>query len=385
MGDACERPRAAHKSEFAQLGEQLEKAEDLLQQAAQGEPAARLTALAAASAELEPMGARAQVFVKRAQEKDVDKQMYGPKMVARVIDFSARLEAAVARAEELDAALAPLKALLQAQAQEEEEEREEARREREAEQARAAAAEAHRREEALVQQREASARREAEAPTLTLTHLNLNPNSHPHPHPHPNTGPNPHANPHPDQAARRREEFEAEREHERRGQAPGAAEAELGLEEALALLRRECADEAALADALQALLLLCANVVAHPEDQRFRTIRLLNAHFQATVARHRGGLEVLRALGFVERRSVEDDELCLVLEEPALELDLDAWSAWFDALKAKRDVLGAVMAELGVRPLPPAALGGGWGEAAPPPPAPLDGPMTMHGQHAGGM
>ena len=92
-------------------------------------------------------------------------------------------------------------------------------------------------------------------------------------------------------------------------QAPGAAEAELGLEEALALLRRECADEAALADALQALLLLCANVVAHPEDQRFRTIRLLNAHFQATVARHRGGLEVLRALGFVERRSVEDDEL----------------------------------------------------------------------------
>jgi hypothetical protein len=43
------------------------------------------------------------------------------------------------------------------------------------------------------------------------------------------------------------------------------------------------------------------------------------------------------------------------------------------------------MAELGVRPLPPAALGGGWGEAAPLPPAPSDGPMTMHGQHAGGM
>ena len=48
------------------------------------------------------------------------------------------------------------------------------------------------------------------------------------------------------------------------------------------------------------------------------------------MARHRGGLEVLLALGFVERRSVEDDELCLVLEEPVLELDLDAWSAWFE-------------------------------------------------------
>ena len=225
MGDACERPRGTHKSEFAQLGEQLEKAEDLLQQAAQGEPSARLAALAAASAELEPMGARAQVFVKRAQEKDEDKQMYGPKMVARVLDFWARLEAAVARAGELDVALAPLKALLQAQAQEEEEEREEGRREHEAEQARAAAAKAQRREEALVQEREATARREAEA-------------------------------------ARRREEFEAEREHERRGQAPGAAGLEeLGLEEALGLLRRECAEEAALADALQALLLLWSNTV----------------------------------------------------------------------------------------------------------------------------
>jgi len=51
------------------------------------------------------------------------------------------------------------------------------------------------------------------------------------------------------------------------------------------------------------------------------------------VARHRGGLEVLIALGFIERRSVEDDELCLVLEEPPLELDLDAWSAWFETRK----------------------------------------------------
>ena len=51
------------------------------------------------------------------------------------------------------------------------------------------------------------------------------------------------------------------------------------------------------------------------------------------MARHRGGLEVLIALGFIERRSVEDDELCLVLEEPPLELDLDAWSAWFETRK----------------------------------------------------
>ena len=55
------------------------------------------------------------------------------------------------------------------------------------------------------------------------------------------------------------------------------------------------------------------------------------------MARHRGGLEVLLALGFVERRSVEDDELCLVLEEPPLELDLDAWSAWSETRPLTRD------------------------------------------------
>ena len=36
----------------------------------------------------------------------------------------------------------------------------------------------------------------------------------------------------------------------------------------------------------KALQLLCSNVVAHPEEQRFRTIRLLNANFQARRGMH---------------------------------------------------------------------------------------------------
>ena len=37
---------------------------------------------------------------------------------------------------------------------------------------------------------------------------------------------------------------------------------------------------------------MCSNALAHPEEPRFRTIRILNPHFQQTVARHAGGIEV---------------------------------------------------------------------------------------------
>ena len=58
---------------------------------------------------------------------------------------------------------------------------------------------------------------------------------------------------------------------------------------------------------------------------------------------------MLLALGFVERRMVEDDELCLILEEPNLEDDFDAWSAWFEVLKQGKEELGRFMQGLGVR------------------------------------
>ena len=55
---------------------------------------------------------------------------------------------------------------------------------------------------------------------------------------------------------------------------------------------------------------LCANVVAHPEESSFRSIRLLNGHFQQSVARHSGGVEVLMAIGFVEKDGVDEEGLC---------------------------------------------------------------------------
>ena len=81
-------------------------------------------------------------------------------------------------------------------------------------------------------------------------------------------------------------------------------------------------------EALQALLLLCSNVVAHPDEPRFRAVRVANGHFERTVGRHAGGLEAVLALGFAERESLgESEEAWLVLDEPSLEDDFDLWSS----------------------------------------------------------
>ena len=341
LGDSGAPPRGEHKSEFAQLGAQLEWLEARLDRAASQEGGLsgeqQLEALRSAQAELELVAPRAVVFGGRAREADPDKQMYGPKMVARVLDFCARVEAAGEKAAALDESLAPVVEQLAAQAREAERQAEEERQRLVADEARAAVerAEAQRRE------REETERREEEE-------------------------------------ARRQEQVARERELERRGQAPAplaatggdggggggggessadgavlsAEEQGLTLDEALGSLQRHTAGQPAeLADALQALQLLCANVAAHPEEPRFRTtawsqrparlsdhterpwpwspghrpvrpkmtqhahlaapgppgtIKLLNPHFQRTVARHRGGIEVLLSLGFVERQAVDE-------------------------------------------------------------------------------
>ena len=117
-------------------------------------------------------------------------------------------------------------------------------------------------------------------------------------------------------------------------------------------------------------------------------MRLLNGAFQQSVARHAGGVEVLLAIGFVERESLEEEDASVlyVLEEPSLEDDFDGWSAWFDGVKAGRDRLLEAMGALGVRPRPAASKGLGWNEAAPRPPrAEMADCLTLHGQRGGGI
>jgi hypothetical protein len=163
--------------------------------------------------------------------------------------------------------------------------------------------------------------------------------------------------------------------------------ADLSLTQSLELLEGSC-ECAEFASALQALHLLCANIVARPEEALFRKVRLLNASFQQTVARYPGGVEALLALGFEESETLEGDEeaVCYVLEEPNLEEDIERWGRWYDGIKAHQAELLGRMEAHGVRALPVAAKGTGWAEGmtAPAPARPADN-LTLHGQRGGGI
>ena len=158
----------------------------------------------------------------------------------------------------------------------------------------------------------------------------------------------------------------------------------LSLGGCIELLEASCS-AAELADALQTLHVLCANVVSRPEDPRFRNLRLLNASLQSSVARHAGGVEALLAVGFAERESLDDEEgVFYVLEEPSVDDDFEAWSGWYESVKGCRDLLLTTMEARGVRPLPALAKGSGWMEKPPPPPA-VPEVLTLHGQRGGGL
>lgn len=351
---------SAGKGEFAQLQDKLGLIEAALQRATAGvtSDVADGEALAdhdEATKLLDEITARASVFERRAREPDPDKRIYGPKMAQKVLTFCDSLLAAIEHAEELGEALMPLRERVA---------------EAEAEAAVAAAVAA-----------EATMQAELEAAAATAA-----------------------------EEAVRKAEAQQAAEHAAAERAAAIARplgggaaaptdemdwlgrrplvAGLTLAKSLELLQQSCeAHPEALAAALQALHLLCSNIIGRPEEATFRKVRLLNGAFQESVAQHAGGVEALLALGFDEVEGLEEEAaLFYVMEEPNLELDLDGWGSWYDALKAHQAEIEALMDELGVRALPPAAKGTGWAEGttAPAPARPADN-LTLHGQHGGGL
>ena len=357
---------SAGKGEFPRLQDTLAQVEGLLVRAAAGvaPDSADSDALAAhfeAKQLIQEMSERAGVFEKRAREPDPDKRIYGPKMAQKVLEFIEALQAASEHAEELDEALAPLRARLAA-----------------AEVA-AAAAVAATAEAAAQAELEALATAAAEQAELD-EEVRL--------------------------ASERASVERAAAIARPLGSGSGDASfqrleaadtvdalgrrkltADLSLTQSLELLEASC-EVAEFASALQALHLLCANIVARPEEALFRKVRLLNASFQQTVARYPGGVEALLALGFEESETLEGDEeaVCYVLEEPNLEEDIERWGRWYDGIKAHQAELIGRMEAHGVRALPVAAKGTGWAEGmtAPPPARPADN-LTLHGQRGGGI
>jgi len=103
------------------------------------------------------------------------------------------------------------------------------------------------------------------------------------------------------------------------------------------LLESTANDPEAQTAAITALYTLFSQIVAHPEEPNFRRIRRDHPGFQEDVGRHRGGKEILIAAGF--RLGTIDDVPSYISTEPNLEMDMDAWSEWFDLLKATREII----------------------------------------------
>lgn len=123
-------------------------------------------------------------------------------------------------------------------------------------------------------------------------------------------------------------------------------------------------DPAAQSKAFSSLYTLFEQILKHPEEPNFRRIRKNHPVFHQDIGRHKGGIELLIAAGFRPKAlpdmnsngntdtatesattSGEDDDDetpkidCLISKEPNLEVDMDAWSQWYDLKKATLEIL----------------------------------------------
>lgn len=269
------------------------------------------------------------VFRRRALESDPEKAVYGPSMQRKVLDACAVLDTLLQRWERLGAAVSSARERL----------REE--HEREAEALAAAAAE-------VAEQEARAARERAEAEAAGL------------------------------RAREERKDSDQSR-HQSRTVADivAAARASLpsegrGVPERLRTVfrgppialdtavrqLRSGATEDAVGDTMQIITMLVANVHSFPEEHHFRTLRLDNSLIQTRVLGLNGGAEVLHAVGFKLREEESGSGPVLRMEEPSVEVDIEAWAAWYSSLKANLTLLRSHLSSLGVRELPLATKGG---------------------------
>ena len=89
--------------------------------------------------------------------------------------------------------------------------------------------------------------------------------------------------------------------------------------------------------ALSSLRDMFTQIVRHPEEMKYRTVRRDHPKFIDDIGRHVGGREVLIAAGF--RLENVEGVPCLYSKEPDVEKDMDGWSDWFDNLKKTLEII----------------------------------------------
>jgi DNA repair exonuclease SbcCD ATPase subunit len=110
-----------------------------------------------------------------------------------------------------------------------------------------------------------------------------------------------------------------------------------GVREQLQKLRERTPSGETHQTALNALHTLFSQIVSHPEEPTFRRVRRDHARFHEEIGQYPGGRELLIAAGF--RLGAIDDVPCFISTEPDIEKEMDAWSEWFDLLKATLNLL----------------------------------------------
>ncbi|KAL7446351.1 hypothetical protein ACHAXH_008703 [Discostella pseudostelligera] len=94
---------------------------------------------------------------------------------------------------------------------------------------------------------------------------------------------------------------------------------------------------ALLSIALSSLRDMFTQIVRHPEEMKYRTVRRDHPKFIEDIGRHVGGREILIAAGF--RLENVEGVPCLYSKEPDVEKDMDGWSDWFDNLKKTLEII----------------------------------------------
>jgi len=83
-------------------------------------------------------------------------------------------------------------------------------------------------------------------------------------------------------------------------------------------LRLECVDSVRFSFALETISTLLRNVLEHPEDEKYRTVRLGNVLFQQRVGAFAAGLDLLRCFGFEDASTADAQSVCAPVTHLAL-------------------------------------------------------------------
>merc|ERR1712151_416263 len=117
---------------------------------------------------------------------------------------------------------------------------------------------------------------------------------------------------------------------------------EKGIKIQLQKLKQSISDKVEYKIAIQSLHTVYSQILAYPEEIKYRKIRRDHPKFAQDIGRHDGGVELFIASGFtLENITVDnggDDEYdneisCLFSKEPDIEHDMERWTEWFDLLK----------------------------------------------------